>query len=170
MMVPLHYQCCKLLPVRIITINHTRYSSQLLTCWFRMYSYSQLILQTLFVLSNFMSRMIATRSPVTWLFTSWLCSSEYGIFPPVHSSHSIIPAARVTIHVTSQSNTIGLQLLNRNRGWFLSHSARQQHLPNDQTSDLVVNFGFCVMHSGAAHLIVTTVLDGLRGLVYKECE
>jgi len=111
MMVPLHYQCCKLLPVRIITINRTRYSSQLFTCWFRMYSYSNLILQlqlqakqTLYVLSNFMSRMIATRSPVTWLFTSWLCSSEYGIFPPVHSSHSTIPAARVMTHATSQSN------------------------------------------------------------------
>ena len=39
------------------------------------------------------------------------------------------------------------------------------HLPKDQTSDLVVNLGFCAMSSGAAHLTDTTVRDGLRGLV-----
>ena len=169
--------------MRITTINHTRYWSQLLTCWFRSCSYSHLILEhqihhnfncklhKCYLCTTFSSsRMIATWSPVTWLFTSWLRSSEYGIFPPVHSSHSTIPAARVTIHITNQSNSTGLLLLSRNRGWFLSYPAKQQHLPNDQTSDLVVNFGFCVMHSGAAHLIVTTVFDGLRGLVYKESE
>ena len=38
-------------------------------------------------------------------------------------------------------------------------------LPNDQTSDLVVNTGCCTISSGAAHLIDTIVRDGLRGLV-----
>ena len=39
------------------------------------------------------------------------------------------------------------------------------HLPNDQTSDFVVNMGYCTMSSGAAHLTATTVRDGLRELV-----
>ena len=53
---------------------------------------------------------------------------------------------------------------------FCSHTAYScilvyVHSPNDQTSDLVVNMGCCTMSSGAAHLIDTTVRDGLRGLV-----